>query len=129
MNVVAAVIVGMFGIALIVFASVAFANPAVAERFLTAFASSARTHYIEQFCRVLIGAAMVVRSSAMWQPALFRLFGWAVIVSSAILICLPWQWHQRLGERMRPLLLRHLKLYAVGAFALGVLVLCGGFGR
>jgi hypothetical protein len=127
MSVVAAVVVVVFGFSLITFTGVAFANRARAERFLMAFASSARTHYVEQGFRMLIGAALVVASSTMWQPKMFWLFGWAIVLSSAALICVPWQWHDRLGERMRPMLLRHLKLYAVGACAFGVLLLYGVF--
>ena len=65
----------------------------------------------------------------MWQPKMFWLFGWAIVVSSAVLLCVPWQWHHRLGERFRilPLLIRHLRLYAVGSFALGALLLYGVF--
>jgi len=127
MSAVAAAIVVVFGLSLITFTGVAFAKPARAERFLMAFASSARTHYVEQSIRILIGAALVVLSSTMWQPKVFWLFGWAIVVSSAALICTPWRWHDRLGERVRPLLVRYLKLYAVGAFALGVLLLYGLF--
>jgi hypothetical protein len=127
MSVVAAVVVVAFGLSLITFTGVAFAKPARAERFLTAFASSARTHYVEQVFRILIGAALVVLSSTMWQPKMFWLFGWVIVVSSVALICVPWQWHDRLGVRMRPMLARYLKLYAVGAFALGVLLLYGVF--
>jgi hypothetical protein len=129
MSVVAAVVVVAFGITLIAFTSVAFAKPAIAERFLSAFASSARTHYVEQVIRLLFGAALVVLSPTMWQPRMFWLFGWAIVVSSAVLLCVPWQWHQRLGERFRvlPLLIRHLRLYAVGSFALGALLLYGVF--
>src|SRR5262245_29786754 len=127
MSAVAAVVVVAFGLALITFTGVVFAKPARAERFVTAFASSAQTHYVEQGFRILIGAALVVLSSSMWQPRMFWLVGWAIVVSSAALICVPWQWHDRLGERMRPMLVRYLKLYAVGAFALGVLLLYGFF--
>ena len=125
MSVVAAIVVVVFGLSLVTFTGVAFAKPASAERFLMAFASSARTHYVEQGFRILIGAALVVLSSTMWQPKMFWLFGWAIVVSSAALICVPWRWHDRLGERVRPMLVRYLKLYAVGAFALGVLLLYG----
>jgi hypothetical protein len=124
---VAAVVVVVFGLSLVAFTGVAFAKPARAERFLLAFASSARTHYVEQVVRIVIGVALVILSSTMWQPTMFRLFGWAIVVSSAALICLPWQWHDRLGERLRPMLIRYLKLYAVGAFAVGVLLLYGYF--
>ena len=127
MSVVAAVVVVLFGLSLITFTGVAFAKPARAERFLMAFASSARTHYVEQVFRILIGAALVVLSSTMWQANMFWLLGWAIVVSSVALICVPWQWHDRLGERLRPMLVRHLKLYAVGAFAFGVLLLYGVF--
>jgi hypothetical protein len=131
MSVVAAVVLVAFGLSLIAFAGVAFARPAIAERFLAAFASSARMHYAEQVFRLLIGAALVVRSPTMWQPTTFRLVGWAIVVSSAVLLCVPWQWHHRLGERMLPLLVRHLRLYAVGSFAFGALLLyavCAGGG-
>ena len=127
MSVVAAVVVVVFGLSLITFTGVAFAKPERAERFLMAFATSARTHYTEQVFRILVGAALVVVSSSMWQPKMFWLFGWAIVVSSAALICVPWQWHDRLGKRMRPVFVRYLKLYAVGAFALGVLLLYGFF--
>ena len=127
MSVVAAVVVVVFGLSLITFTGMAFAKPARAERFLMAFATSARTHYVEQAVRILVGASLVVLSSTMWQPKMFWLFGWAIVGSSAALICLPWQWHDRLGELVRPMLVRYLKLYAVGAFALGLLLLYGFF--
>ena len=127
MSAVAAVAVVAFGLSLIALSGVTIARPAIAQRFLTAFANSARTHYVEQIFRLLIGAALVVRSPTMWQPRLFWLFGWAIVVSSAVLMCVPWQWHHRLGKRVLPLLVRHLRLYAVGSFALGALLLYGFF--
>ena len=68
MSVVAAVVVVAFGLLLIGFTGVVFAKPAMAGRFLMRFASSARTHYVEQAFRLLVGAALVVLSPAMWQP-------------------------------------------------------------
>lgn len=127
MSLVAAVIVVAFGLILLAFAVVAFARPAIAQRLLMPFASSARAHYVEQVCRLLIGAALVVLSPAMWQPNFFWLAGWAIIISSAALMCAPWQWHQRFGERIRPMFFRYLKLYAVGSLAFGVLLLYGVF--
>ena len=127
MSAAAAVVVIAFGLSLIAFAGVTFAKPASAERFVTAFASSARTHYAEQVVRLLVGAALVVRSPVMWQPKMFWLVGWAIVVSSAVLVCIPWRWHHRLGERVLPLLVRHLGLYAAGAVAFGALLLYGVF--
>ncbi len=127
MSVVAAVVVVVFGLSLIAFTGVAFAKPAIAERFVSAFASSARTHYVEQVFRLLIGAALVVFSPAMWQPNMFWFVGWAIVISSAALMCVPWQWHHRFGERLLPIVVRHLRLYAVGSFAFGALLLYGVF--
>src|SRR5262245_11369267 len=123
MSFVAGVVVVAFGLALVAFTGVAFAKPAIAERFLTAFARSARAHYVEQIVRLVIGAALVVRSPTMWQPHMFWLIGLAIVVSSAVLLCVPWQWHRRLGDRVLPLLVRHLRLYAVGSFVFGALLL------
>jgi hypothetical protein len=123
MSALAAFVLVLFSISLITFAGVAFAKPARAERFLMAFASSARAHYTEQIVRIGVGAALVVRSAEMWQPNAFWLFGWIIAVSSVALICIPWQWHDRLGTSLRPLLVQYLKPYAAAAFALGVLLL------
>src|SRR5277367_3115894 len=127
MSQVAAVVVVAFGLLLVVFTGVTFAKPAIAERFLMRFASSARTHYVEQLFRLLIGAALVVLSPAMWQSTMFWLAGWAIVVSSVALMCVPWRWHHRFGELMLPIVVRHLRLYAVGPLAFGALLLYGVF--
>jgi hypothetical protein len=127
MSQVAAVVVVGFGLMLFVLAGVAFAKPVIVERFLMRFASSARAHYVEQIFRLLIGAAIVVLSPAMWQPTMFWLVGWAIVLSSAALMCVPWQWHHRFGERLLPIVVRHLRLYAVGSLAFGALLLYGVF--
>ena len=123
----AAVVVVAFSLVLIGFTGVVFVKPAIAERLLEPFASSARAHYVEQVFRLLVGAAIVVLSPAMWQPKMFWLVGWAIVIGSAVLICFPWQWHHRFGERVRPTLFRYLKLYAVGACAFAALLLYGLF--
>ncbi len=108
MSLVAAFVVVAFGLILIALTGMAFAKPAVAERFLMRFASSARTHYVEQVFRLLIGAALVLLSPAVWQPNIFWLVGWAVVVSSVALMCVPWQWHHRFAERLLPIVVRHV---------------------
>ncbi len=127
MSVVAAIVVVAFGLFLIALTGVAFAKPVIVERFLIRFASSARTHYVEQAVRLLIGAALVVLSPVMWQPKMFWLVGWAIVASSAALMCAPWQWHHRFAERLLPIVVRHLRLCAAGPFAFGALLLYGVF--
>ena len=123
----ATVVVVAFGVVMIAFTGVAIVKPAIARQFLARFASSARTHYTEQVFRLLIGAALVLASPAMWQPRLFWLVGWAIVVSSVALLCFPWQWHYRFGERIRPMFFRYLGVYVAGAFLFGVFLLYGVF--
>ena len=124
---IAAIVVVAFALVLIAFTGVVFARPAIAEGFLMRFASSARAHYVEQTFRLLIGAALVVLSPDMWHPSIFRVVGWAIVISSAALMCAPWQWHHRLGKRVLPIVVRYVRLYALAAFALGALLLYGVF--
>jgi len=42
-----------------------------------------------------------------------------------VLILTPWQWHDRFGEEVRPMLIRHMKLFAVGLLAFGFLLIYG----
>jgi cell division protein FtsW (lipid II flippase) len=125
LSAVAGAILVAFGLFLVGLTVVVFAKPAVAERFFMAFASSARTHYTEQIVRLLIGASLILRSGAMWQPRVFWVIGWAIVLSSLMLILTPWQWHDRFGEQVRPRLIRYMKLFAVGLLAFGVLLLYG----
>jgi hypothetical protein len=127
MNVVATVVVVAFGLILIAFAGVVFVRPVIAERLLAPFASSARAHYVEQVFRLVISAALIALSPAMWQPQLFWVVGWAIVISSVALICAPWQWHHRFGQLIRPMFGRYLRLYAVASFAFGALLLYGVF--
>jgi len=105
------------------FTVLVFAKPAVAERFLMKFASSARTHFIEQSFRVLLGASLVIYSSAMRQTDIFRLFGWVIVISSVVLMILPWQWHHRFGKKLLPVMIQYMRFYAIAVFALGVVIL------
>jgi hypothetical protein len=108
MGVVAEVVVVAFALFLFGLTAVTFARPAVTERFFAAFASSARTHFTEQAVRLLVGAALIVASPAMWQATFFWVIGWAVVISSVALMLAPWRWHYRFGERVRPVVIPRL---------------------
>ena len=125
MSAAAGALLVVFGLFLVGLTVVIFAKPAVAERFLMSFASSARAHYTEQVVRLLIGASLIIRSGVMWQPKVFWLVGWGIVLSSLLLILTPWQWHDRFGAEVRPMLIRYMKLFAVGLLAFGVLLIYG----
>lgn len=127
MSLLAGIVVVAFGLFLIGLTGVVFAKPALAERFFMSFASSARAHYVEQAFRLLIGASLVVLSPAMWQANVFRVVGWIIVVTSVGLILIPWRWHHSFGLWVLPMVVRHMRLYAVGLFAFGALLLYGVF--
>ncbi len=119
------IVVVALGVCLIGFAGVIAVKPLVAERFLKSYASSARAHYTEQAARLIAGAAIVIFAPSMWYPDLFKVFGWVIIGTTVGLLLIPWQWHHTFGKWAIPLAIRHLKLYALGASALGTLILYG----
>jgi len=119
------VLVVAFAVFLLALAGLIAIRPQVAERFLRSFASSARAHYAEQALRLLAGGAIVLFAPSMRYPHLFRIFGWLVVVTTVALLALPWRWHHEFGKRATPMVIRHLKLFAFGALALGLLILYG----
>jgi hypothetical protein len=125
MEVLSGMLVMTFGVFLIGLAVLIAIKPVVAERFLRSFASSARTHFAEQALRLIAGGAMVLFAPSMWHPDLFRLFGWLIVVTAVALLLLPWRWHLEFGKRAIPSVVRHMKLFGLGAFALGMLVFYG----
>ncbi|MBN8729220.1 MAG: hypothetical protein J0L64_01670 [Acidobacteria bacterium] len=116
------VVVG-FGLFLIVLAALIITMPSRAEEFLRGFASSAVTHYTEQGLRLVVGAAVVSFAGSMRHPELFNVFGWLIIVSTAGLLLIPWQWHNRFSTLVMPPVFRHMRLFALGACALGAFIL------
>jgi hypothetical protein len=125
MRALSGVVVVAFGVFLTGLAALIAVKPRLAERFLRSFASSARAHYVEQSLRLLAGGALAVFATSMWYPRLFMFLGWMMAITAAVLLILPWRWHHEFARRAMPRVIAHLRLFALGAFALGVLVFYG----
>ena len=125
MEVLSGMVVVAFGVFLTGLAVLIAVKPGLAERFLRLFAASARAHYTEQVLRLIAGAALVVFAPSMWYADLFKILGWLIGVSAVALLLFPWRWHHEFGKLAAPLLFRHIKLFAFGAFALGVFIFYG----
>ena len=102
-----------------------FARPARAEAFLRLFASSARAHYTEQSLRLISGVGFVLYAPHTAWTTAFRILGWTLIVTSVLLLILPWKLHQQFGNRVIPAVIRLKHIYAIGSLLLGTLVLIG----
>lgn len=121
----AGIIVVASGLWLVGFAIVILVAPGKAERFLTSFASSARTHYTEQALRLIAGIGFILFAPEMRFADLFRIFGWLLVLTATGLMLTPWRWHHQFGKWAIPLAIKYMKLYALGAFTLGLFVLYG----
>lgn len=122
MSQVAEIVVTASGLFLIGLGVVMLVRPAITERFIMSFAGSRKAHFTEMFFRLLFGVSLALLSMRMWQPKAFHALAWVIIISSVVLLILPWQFHQRFGARVLPMLVKYMRLYAVGVLAFGVLI-------
>jgi hypothetical protein len=119
---IAAGIVVTAGLFLIALGAVALARPALARHFLLSFARTAASHYAEMAARIMVGGALVVSSPRMLYPQFFLCFGLALLVSSLVLLCLPWKWHRSMGERVLPRFVSFLSVVSLVSLLLGGLL-------
>ena len=122
MKIVAGIITLLFGLSLITLLIITLLNKKFATTFLSSFASSAKTHYIEQLLRLIAGLGVLTYSDSMLLPDLFGIFGWVLTATSALLVIMPWKWHNKFGKRAMPFVIRNLILYAVSASILGLVI-------
>lgn len=98
-------------------------HPEQVRRFLSAHASSARTHFIELVVRMVVGVALLVASPRMHGSAAFRVAGLVLAGTTIVLAVLPWRVHHRFAAWSVPIASRRLLLLGVGAVGAGVVLL------
>jgi hypothetical protein len=116
-------VVAATGLFLVTLGILSLATPALVSRFLLGFARSPFKHYVELAVRFLVGGAFLVSAPRAQWPAAFRLFGWALVVTTAGLFFLPWRWHHRFAQWAVPEALRFLPLVGVASVVLGGMIL------
>ncbi|MDZ4701397.1 MAG: hypothetical protein SH809_16920 [Rhodothermales bacterium] len=104
---------------LVSLAVVSFARPARASTYLLGFAGSALAHYVELGIRIIAGAAFVFRAPYMVFSDYFAVFGWILLVTTAGLMLVPWQWHQAFARRAVPYAVQRLTLVAASSLVAG----------
>lgn len=97
--------------------------PERATGFFHKFATSAFTHFLEMFLRILVGASLVICSQRMQFAIIFYVFGWMLIATSAVLALLPWRWHNKFANLVLPPILKFPKLLAIQTAAMGIFVI------
>lgn len=91
--------------------------------FLLAFAQSVKAHWLEMLTRILVGAALLMKSPAMAFPNIFLWFGVLLLGTSVLLLLLPWRWHRRFAAHAVPRALRHLPVVAMVSAMAGAFLL------
>lgn len=123
MNTFAAVIVVLSGIWLIGLATISFARPNLSKRFLGGFASSAFTHFLEVSIRIIVGTAFVIYSPQMKFSVVFTVFGWVLILTSIVLLFVPWKMHRRFADWSLPMATRSMLLFGFVSYLGGLFIL------
>lgn len=116
---VAAVIVVLAAFYLIGLAVASVISPTHTRRFLESFASTAGVHYLEMLVRLLVGIAFIGYSPHMLWPKAFWVFGWLLVISTAVLMLIPWRWHRRFARKVVPPITRHTWLFGLVSLPLG----------
>lgn len=121
-EILAAAVVVLTGLYFVALGIGSFLAPASAERFLFGFASSAAAHYSELIIRLAVGASFIAHSPRMEFSSVFRLSGLIVVITTAVLLAVPWRRHQQFARQTVPYVARHMRLFGVASFALAALV-------
>jgi hypothetical protein len=98
---------------------VALVAPQRVSRFLMGFATSWPTHLLELGVRAAVGLGFLGAAPHAAVPALFRGFGWLLLVTTAGLALVPWQRHRQFTERHVPQALQYLPLIGVASLLIG----------
>lgn len=111
------------GLYFIALAAVALFRPAQANRFLLGFAGSAFTHYTELVLRLVAGAALLFHAPRMLLSEAFSLFGGLLLVTTILLLLVPWRWHHRVAQQVVPWAIQHITLLGLASLVIGGLIL------
>lgn len=122
---IAGLVIALAGLGMIAMAGAAIFSPGRLRRFLGGFARSAHVHFLELAVRLVVGASFIVFSPHLHLAGIFRLFGWIIVLTSIVMLFIPWRWHQRFAGTVVPVVIRHLPMYALGSFMLGAFILYG----
>ncbi len=117
-------VVAAAGLYFIALGVLCFLRPEATSRFLSAFASTARVHFLELSLRILVGVALVIVAAEMNFAELFRGFGGLLVGTTVVLAMVPWRLHRRFASWVTPSVLRVLGLFGLASLGLGLFLLC-----
>lgn len=119
----AKVIVCAAGVYMVALGVASLVRPEVARRYLLRFASTATAHFVEMAVRVVVGASFMVHAQRLQDGRALGVVGVVLVLSSVVLLVLPWRWHQRFAQRTVPAATRYLPLIGIASIVLGCMVM------
>lgn len=123
----AGLLIATAGVWLIGLAVAAVARPDSVKRFFDKFASSAFAHFLEMFLRLIFGVSFVYYAVRMKSPLIFTAFGWLLIVTTAVLVFVPWKLHRKFADRSLPMVNKWMTLFGAVSFLVGAFILYSYF--
>lgn len=116
-------ILWLFALGLTLFEVMVIVAKLKAIRFLNAFVKTPWHHFLEQTLRLIVGTALVIHSPHMKFSEFFGVFGWIVIITSLMLLGLPWRWHRSFAQKVIPTVIKLIHLYGLSCLALGIFII------
>lgn len=123
MTLIVEAIVWLFALGLIIFEFVIVMARPKAIQFLNAFVKTPWHHFLEQTLRLITGASIVVHAPNMAFSEFFGVFGWIIIITSLMLVGLPWRWHHNFAKKVIPTVIKFIHLYGVLCLTLGIFII------
>ncbi|RDX36375.1 hypothetical protein DZA50_04745 [Kangiella sp. HD9-110m-PIT-SAG07] len=123
MAITAEIIVWLFALGLITFEFLILLAKPKAIQFLNAFVKTPWHHFLEQTLRLIVGASIVVHAPNMAFSEFFGVFGWVIIITSLMLVGLPWRWHRTFAQKVIPTVIKFIQLYGILCLALGIFLI------
>ena len=121
-------LVATAGMFLLVLGVAALVRPPLAQRFLLGFAQSPLKHYAELAVRFAIGGAMVIASPRLAATEVLAAAGWILLVTTALMLFLPWKSHRAFAQHAVPKALAYLPAIGLSSVSAGAAILWALFG-
>ncbi len=111
------------GIWLIAVSIFMFASPQTATRCLSKAASTNFINYLELTLRGIWGLALVQYAELSGFPEVFRIFGWFMVVTTAVLFFIPRKWHARYAVWSVKLIAPYMRIASPFSLAFGIFLI------
>ena len=116
------IVVVTAGIFLLMLGVLALLVPDQFGKFLLAFAQTSRLHFAELALRLVVGVSFLVCWPFMQWGGVFRVVGWVLIITTLIMVLVPWQKHREFACWAVPKALSYTSAVGVCSLVMGSFV-------